>query len=154
MDLAIAQAPSQPFSPPAIPWRSRVELPAAAGLNLGPGLEAQALHGALVRLWALGDIEALVVFGSRARGMARPDSDLDLAVILRQPQLSPEQKARCWWRCRQAIGRIGVGLDLVVVGQEDAERLSGSRWHVLGDVAREGQVLCSAGSAAVCDDAV
>jgi hypothetical protein len=28
-----------------------------------------------------------------------------------------------------------------VVGSADAERLSGSRWHVLGDVAREGRVI-------------
>jgi hypothetical protein len=29
----------------------------------------------------------------------------------------------------------------VVAGSADAERLSGSRWHVIGDVAREGRVL-------------
>ena len=29
------------------------------------------------------DVEAAIVFGSRARGEARPDSDLDLAVVLR-----------------------------------------------------------------------
>ena len=29
-------------------------------------------------------------------------------------------------------------VDLVVQGQADAERLAGSRWHVMGDVAREG----------------
>jgi predicted nucleotidyltransferase len=39
---------------------------------------------------ALGDlygdrIERIVLFGSRARGDARPDSDYDLAVFLRQP---------------------------------------------------------------------
>jgi hypothetical protein len=34
-----------------------------------------------------------------------------------------------------------VGIGLVVAGSADAERLSGSRWHVFGDVAREGKVL-------------
>lgn len=31
-------------------------------------------------------IERVVLFGSRARGDARPDSDYDIAVFLRQPE--------------------------------------------------------------------
>ena len=51
----------------------------------------------------------------------------------------------CWRRFRQRLGPLGVGLDLVIAGQADAERLSGSRWHVFGDVARDGRVLHVAG---------
>jgi hypothetical protein len=57
------------------------------------------------------DVQAVLAFGSRARGEAQVDSDLDL----------------------------------VVAGHADAERLSGSRWHGFGDVAREGRVLHVAG---------
>ena len=65
--------------------------------------------------------------------------------MLSQPQLSPEDKARWWATCRQAISPRGDGVDLVVIGFADAEWLSGSRWHVMGDGAREGQVLCCRG---------
>jgi len=136
-------ASAPPFQPPAIPWRAPCALPADP--DLGPGLDPQALRLALQRLCGLEEVRAVVAFGSRARGEARADSDLDLAVILRQPQLSPEQKLAAWRRCRQALGRLGVGSDLVVVGWRDAERLSQSRWHVLGDVARQGRVLHVAG---------
>ncbi|WP_254216734.1 nucleotidyltransferase domain-containing protein [Synechococcus sp. CCY 9618] len=88
---------------------------------------------------------AVLAFGSRARGEARADSDFDLPVIVRQPQLTPAEKAACWQRFRQTLGPLGVRVDLVVAGAADAERLSGSRWHVFGDVAREGKVLYVAG---------
>lgn len=116
-----------------------------AAPDLGPGLEPQACGEALARLCAEPDVQAVIAFGSRARGEARPDSDLDLAVIVRQPQLMPAEKMGCWQRCRGALGLLGVGVDLVVAGAADAERLSGSRWHVFGDVAREGRVLYVAG---------
>jgi predicted nucleotidyltransferase len=86
-------------------------------------------------------VQALLAFGSRARGDARLDSDLDLAVICREPALTPAQKTQRSFEFRQMLGALGCGVDLVVVGAADAERLAGSRWHVIGDVAGEGRVL-------------
>jgi hypothetical protein len=40
---------------------------------------------------------------------------------------------------------LSVGVDLVVVGEEDAERLAGSRWHVVARALREGKELDFAG---------
>ena len=34
----------------------------------------------------------LVLFGSRARGEARPDSDIDLLVVMPQPRLTPQER--------------------------------------------------------------
>ena len=53
-------------------------------------------------------------------------------MILRQPQLTSAEKQLCWRRFRQALGPLGVGVDLIVAGAADAARLSGSRWHVFG----------------------
>ena len=131
------------FCPPAIPWLQAQELPAV--LDLGPGLEDEVCAAALGRLCGQPDVRAVLVFGSRGRGDARADSDLDLAVIVAQPSLTPAEKASCWRRFRQLIGPSGVGVDLVVAGAADAERLSQSRWHVFGDVARQGRVLYVAG---------
>lgn len=139
----MASASAPPCEPPAIPWRERQEL--SPQPDLGTGLAPEACRLALARLCADTEVRAVLAFGSRARGEARPDSELDLAVIVGHAQLSPAEKAACWQRFRQALGPLGVGVDLVVAGAADAERLSGSRWHVFGDVAREGKVLYVAG---------
>ena len=137
-------APSaERFRPPAIPWLHAQILPSV--LDLGPGLEQEACGAALSRLCAEPNVQAVLVFGSRGRGDARADSDLDLAVIVAQPELTPAEKASCWRRFRQLIGPSGVGVDRVVAGAAAAERLSQSRWHVFGDVARQGRVLYVAG---------
>jgi predicted nucleotidyltransferase len=135
----MASASAPPFVPPAIPWRQPQALPAV--IDLGPGLDPVQLSNALQRLCAEPGLLAVVVFGSRGRGDARSSSDLDLAVIVAEPTLTPQDKAACWSRCRERIGPLGVGVDLIVAGAADAERLSQSRWHVLGDVARFGRVL-------------
>ncbi|WP_216912788.1 MULTISPECIES: nucleotidyltransferase domain-containing protein [unclassified Synechococcus] len=139
----MVSASAQPFVPPAIPWREPRGL--AALPDLGPGLDLEACRLALARLCADPEVRAVLAFGSRARGEARPDSDLDLAVIVGRAQLTPAEKAACWQRFREALGPLGARVDLVLAGAADAERLSGSRWHVFGDVAREGKVLDVAG---------
>lgn len=89
----------------------------------------------------------LVLFGSRARGDARPDSDLDLLVVMSKPRLTPQERQVALQALRSALRplRLPVGVDLVVVGQEDARTLAGSRWHVVAQALREGQELYDAG---------
>jgi predicted nucleotidyltransferase len=137
-----SSAPSS-FSPPAIPWLEPQEL--VGRLQLGPGPDVTRLQDGLAALIAQPPVQALVLFGSHARGDACIDSDLDLAVICREPSLTPAEKTQRSWAYRQLLGPLGCGVDLVVVGANDAQRLAGSRWHVMGDVAREGKVLYVAG---------
>ena len=127
------------FKPPAIPWLKPQQLLLAP--DLGIGLDYGLFAAAMERLSADPAVHALIVFGSRGRGEAKFDSDLDLAVVIRQAQLTPAEKASHWRYFRQLIGPLGVGLDLVLAGISDAEKLSQSRWHVFGDVARQGRVL-------------
>jgi predicted nucleotidyltransferase len=97
----------------------------------------QPLQGAVAR----DDVQALVVFGSRAWEGARPDSDLDLLVIGTEDRIEPEEQIPRWQELRGALGDVGVPVDLLVYGQHEAAWLSGSRWHVLGHAARSGRVL-------------
>jgi predicted nucleotidyltransferase len=139
----MASSPATRFLAPAIPWLE--PQPLVDQLELGPGLDPSSLRKALIVLARHPQVQAVVAFGSRARGDARPDSDLDLAVICREPSLTPAEKTQRSFGYRQLLGPVGCGVDLVVVGAEDAQHLAGSRWHVMGDVAREGRVLYVAG---------
>jgi len=47
---------------------------------LGAGLEAPEIAAALARLRLDPDVQEIRLFGSRARGEARPSSDLDLLI--------------------------------------------------------------------------
>lgn len=109
-----------------LPWLQ--PQPAVVSFDPGPGLSAEQL-------------QAVVLFGSRARGEAKADSDLDLALITEAPELSPQQRLACWKRYRAAVGPLPCGVDLVIQGSAAAARLAQSRWHVMGDVRREGRVL-------------
>ena len=139
----MASSPATRFSAPAIPWLE--PQPLVEQFELGPGLDTASLRNALIVLARQPQVQALVAFGSRARGDARLDSDLDLAVICRDPTLASAEKTERSFGYRQLLGPVGCGVDLVVVGAADALRLAGSRWHVMGDVAREGRVLYVAG---------
>ncbi|MFN5118506.1 MAG: nucleotidyltransferase domain-containing protein [Cyanobacteriota bacterium] len=135
----MARAVSIPFQPPAIPWLE--PLPLAESIQLGEGLDPCQLSRGLHNLCSQPEVQAVVAFGSRARGEARPDSDLDLAVICKEGSLPVALKTSRSRHYRRLLGLLDHGVDLVVIGADDALRLAGSRWHVMGDAARDGLVL-------------
>jgi uncharacterized protein len=129
--------------PTSLRWSAAQDL--SSRVDLGPGLDQRALQSGLERLCRTTGVQALIAFGSRGRGEASQESDLDLAVLCPEPTLTAHQKTERWLSCRQALGLVGCDVDLVVIGHEDAARLAQSRWHVMRDVAREGRVLYVAG---------
>ena len=127
--------------PSRTPWFRPTPLRVPA---LGPGLAQPLIEDRLASVVALPEVQALVLFGSRARGEAKPHSDLDLVVVVRGA-LTPELERKVWRRIRELLLPVlPVDLDLVIVAAAAAEKLGGSRWHVLGNAHREGVVLYAA----------
>ena len=79
----------------------------------------------------------LVVFGSRARGEGRPDSDVDLMVVA-DLSGSLAERARAVYR---HLLDLPVSFDLVIYTPDEYERLRTWRTSVAGIADREGVVL-------------
>jgi predicted nucleotidyltransferase len=97
------------------------------------GLIAEATR----RLAAAAPDAKVILFGSHARGEALPDSDLDLLVI------EPEVKSRRaeYVRLREALGNLGVPIDMVVVPASHIEEWGHFEGTMLNDALRQGRVL-------------
>ncbi len=74
--------------------------------RLGPRLKHGAIEQALACLGQDPDVQSLVLFGSRARGDARVDSDLDLLILVGE-LLTPERERQLHRRAR-AILRLAL----------------------------------------------
>jgi uncharacterized protein len=101
-------------------------------------LQAEQLSQAAIRIAAAATRPAtIIVFGSYGRGDATEASDLDLVVI--ESELL--DKAAEYLRLKTAVGRVGVGVDLLLYARPDFERRS----QVPGTLAywamKEGRVL-------------
>ena len=82
----------------------------------------------------------VLLFGSRARGDARPDSDVDLIVVWKDENPPLRRSAAV----RLALGRVGLPMDLAVVTPSEFARFKEWRGHVFHSAAREGVVLHAA----------
>lgn len=84
--------------------------------------------------------QKIILFGSYARGNPRPESDVDLLVIMDTPLKDVQQAIQI---CQQIEYRFG--LDLIVhTPKYLAERIKMGDWF-LRDVVKEGKVLYEAG---------
>jgi predicted nucleotidyltransferase len=80
-------------------------------------VDEQSLQEAVKRIVEATRPSRVILFGSHARGDADAGSDLDLMVI--KPRVA--DKYREMIRLHEAVGRIGVGVDVLVYSEDEVE---------------------------------
>lgn len=81
--------------------------------------------------------EKVILFGSRARGDARPDSDIDLLVVANDPQ--PRSLRAC--ALYGALSDILIPMDILVYRPEEIEEWRNVPQAFVTTAVREGDVL-------------
>jgi len=85
-------------------------------------------------------IEQILLFGSRARGEARPDSDWDFYVLL-DCDLDFPQKRRLVTEIQRELARLRIPNDVILTSAERFQRMKDFPGHLGYTVAREGVPL-------------
>lgn len=83
------------------------------------------------------DPDQIILFGSRARGTARHDSDVDLLVVM--PVTGSKRETQIEIRC--ALHDIHVAKDIIVVTPDEVERRRDIVGTIIRPALREGKVL-------------
>lgn len=85
--------------------------------------------------------EAIILFGSRARGDARTDSDVDLLVVEREPFSPQRSRRKEAARLYMALRGMALSKDILLYSRDEFDHWKNSLNHVVGRAHREGRVL-------------
>jgi predicted nucleotidyltransferase len=83
------------------------------------------------------DPQKVILFGSYARGMAGPDSDVDLLVVMPVQGSKRQQRVAI----RTALSGMGLAKDVFVVTPEEVKRYGDLVGSIVRPALREGKVL-------------
>lgn len=85
--------------------------------------------------------EAIILFGSRARGDARADSDIDLLIVETEPFSPQRSRRKEAARLYIALKGLNISKDILLYSRDEFEHWRNSTNHVVGRAIREGKVL-------------
>lgn len=101
---------------------------------------AEALEELVDRIVSSVNPERIILFGSAARGLMGPDSDLDVLVV----KSGQHRRIDVMRAIRHALRGFPFAVDLVVATPDELERFGNSRALVYYPALREGRELYAA----------
>ena len=105
-------------------------------------IDERILQEVVTRILAAAQPKRVILFGSHGRGDADAGSDLDIMVI--EPHVTDPYREII--RLHEAIGPVGVGVDVLVYSEAEYERRSQAPGTVLYWARKEGRTLYEAAS--------
>lgn len=81
-------------------------------------------------------INSIYLFGSRARGLARPDSDYDLLLLV--PRKDANMKAKLYDAAVDVFMESGADLSLKIIRKDDFERMASLGFPFAENILKEG----------------
>jgi predicted nucleotidyltransferase len=88
--------------------------------------------------------EAIYLFGSRARGEAREDSDIDLLVVEREPFGEGRSRRRELARLWHLVAKHRLPVDVLLYSRDEVEDWRATPGHVIARALDEGRALYAA----------
>jgi predicted nucleotidyltransferase len=117
----------------------------AGGPNFGSSAtEAEALEAVVARIVCAIDPGSIWLFGSRARGDARPDSDFDLLVVGKP---GADLGSDDYEKVDRPLNGLGIGCDVVPCAVEDFEEALSLNTSFVARIVGEGRKVYEAGYA-------
>ena len=83
----------------------------------------------------------IILFGSHARGDARPDSDLDFLVVEDGPFTAGRSRRAAMTRLSELLFDYFIPMDFLVFTPEEIEKWKDAKNHVIAHALKEGRVL-------------
>ena len=85
--------------------------------------------------------QAVILFGSRARGNPRTDSDVDLLIIEKEPFSPQRSRRKEVAHLQMALRKLPFSKDILLYSREEFEHWRHSLNHMVGRASREGKVM-------------
>ncbi|MEL7359518.1 MAG: nucleotidyltransferase domain-containing protein [Cyanobacteria bacterium J06560_6] len=85
--------------------------------------------------------EKIILFGSRAKGTARENSDYDFLVIDAETFSAKHSRRKTAGKIWRALAPFKVSADIVMYNIEEVERWKNSQNHVISHALNEGKIL-------------
>ncbi|MBI4756819.1 MAG: nucleotidyltransferase domain-containing protein [Betaproteobacteria bacterium] len=87
------------------------------------------------------DPDTIILFGSRARGTARADSDVDLLIVEPEPFTRTHSRIDESARLHLALRRFPVSKDLLLYSRDEFDAWKDTPGHVITTARKCGRVL-------------